>query len=159
MIKYDYSSWNQITELVNELQDVRIWLEKTLICRIFRIFQHNPLIRDIFFFGRYIFLPLFKNNLSENINYHFFGDSFVNLRRDPSLNSLSMCSKDAPHNVASILVIPKEAWTTVCPHPHIMAWVSSIRKLDALYTNEMVAELSAPNVRGIMNPMRNISKE
>ena len=68
-------------------------------------------------------------------------------------------SKYLPHKVASIRVIPNEAWTTVCPHPHIMAWVSSIRKLDALYTNEIVAELSAPNVSGIINPMRNISNE
>ena len=53
------------------------------------------------------------------------------------------------YNVARILVNPTAACRTVCPTPHIMAWLGYIWKLLVLYTKATDAEERTPSVRGM----------
>lgn len=44
---------------------------------------------------------------------------------------------------------------TVCPVPHNMAWRHVMGKLDARYTNATAADVTAPQVAGVITPMIN----
>lgn len=57
------------------------------------------------------------------------------------------------YNVAKIRVKPIQAARAVCPSPHSNAYNGDIGKLEARYTNAIVALLTTPDVNGGTTPM------